>query len=102
MVLVARTDNPLYSLIALVPALLFLFLDSYYLGMEKSFRKSYECLVHKLVNDSLELNDLYAVKPTNLTFKEKLSVLGSYAIFPFYLAAIAAIILMYFFTARCA
>ena len=101
MVLVARSDNPAYSLIALVPALLFLFLDSYYLGMEKSFRKTYESFVDKLIKNRLELSDLYTVGPTKLDFGEKLSVFRSYAIWPFYIAVLIAIFLMYFFTARC-
>ena len=101
MVLVARTDNPGYSLIALIPALLFLFLDSYYLGMERAFRKSYDCFVNKLVNGRLVLSDLYAVGPTKLDSREKLSVLLSYAIGPFYLAVLAAIFLIYFLAAHC-
>ena len=37
LVLVARTGEPQHALIALVPTLLFLFLDSYYLALERAF-----------------------------------------------------------------
>ena len=42
LVLVARVERPDYILIALAPAYLFLFLDTYYLALERGFRKSYE------------------------------------------------------------
>ena len=44
LVLVARTDTIDYALLALLPTLLFLFLDAYYLALEQVFRNSYERL----------------------------------------------------------
>ena len=37
LVLVAQTKEPQYALIALVPAFLFLVLDTYYLALERAF-----------------------------------------------------------------
>ena len=36
LVLVARTEKPEYALIALIPAVLFLILDTYYLALERA------------------------------------------------------------------
>ena len=47
LVLVARTGEPQHTLIALVPTLLFLVLDSYYLALERSFIKSQNGFVAK-------------------------------------------------------
>ena len=46
--LAARTGTPWHTLIALVPLLLFLLLDVYYLSLERRFRGSYECMLKKL------------------------------------------------------
>ena len=43
LVLVARTNDPQHALIALIPTLLFLVLDSYYLALERAFIKSQTC-----------------------------------------------------------
>ena len=48
LVLVARTGEPQHALIALVPTLLFLFLDSYYLALERAFIASQNAFVAKL------------------------------------------------------
>ena len=40
LVLVARTGEPQHALIALVPTLSFLLLDSYYLALERAFIRS--------------------------------------------------------------
>ena len=54
LVLVARTGEPQHALIALVPALLFLFLDSYYLALERAFIASQNAFVAKLHAGELE------------------------------------------------
>ena len=43
LVLVARTGEPQHALIALVPTLLFLCLDAYYLALERAFITSQTC-----------------------------------------------------------
>ena len=48
LVLVARIGEPQHALIALVPTLLFLFLDSYYLALERAFIRSQNAFVGKL------------------------------------------------------
>ena len=53
-VLVARTGDPQHALIALVPALLFLFLDSYYPVLERAFIRSQNAFVAKLHRGELD------------------------------------------------
>ena len=63
LVLVARTENPDYVLIALLPAVAFLFLDAYYLALERAFRSSYEVFVGALHRGEAAESDLYHMTP---------------------------------------
>ena len=67
LVLVARTEKPEYALIALIPAALFLILDTYYLALEQGFRETYNAFVRKLNGDEPMLADLYRVAPSRDT-----------------------------------
>ena len=84
LVLVARTGEPQHALIALVPTLLFLFLDSYYLALERAFRNSYNGFVNKLRQGELSLGDVYAVKPVGMGMRLVVQCLGSVSIWLFY------------------
>ena len=66
LVLVARTGQPQHAhiLIALVPTVLFLILDTYYLALEWGFRNSYSTFISKLHRGALTSSDLYIVAPT--------------------------------------
>jgi hypothetical protein len=96
--------------IALIPVLLFCFLDAYYLGQERAFREAYNEFVQRLhaptpaPNDSNALipatsADLFRVAPkrgfnvVNYTF----SALKSFAIYPFYLSLLAMLAIVYLF-----
>ena len=63
LVLVARTGEPQHALIALVPTLLFLVLDAYYLALERAFRNSYNALVGKLHQGELASSNVFRVAP---------------------------------------
>ena len=85
LVLVARTGEPQHALMALIPTLLFLFLDSYYLALERAFIRSQNSFVAKLHEDELKRTDIYKVAPVGMG----LSLVGRYlldsvSIFPFY------------------
>lgn len=88
LILVVRIEKPDYVLVALVPTVLFLFLDTYYLALERSFRASYNALVQKLHKGELILSDLYVVAPTGSIPARFLSSLSSFAIWPFYLTLV--------------
>ena len=64
LVLVARTEKPEYALIALIPAVLFLILDTYYFALERAFRESYNGFVRSLHEGSHTSADVYRVAPS--------------------------------------
>ena len=86
LVLVARTEQPNYALIALLPAGLFLILDTYYLALERAFRNSYNDFVRKLHNGELKCSDLYDLNSTGSGFRNFCrAFFNSFSILPFYL-----------------
>ena len=84
LVLMARTDESQFILLALVPVLIFCLLDLYYLALERAFRDSYSSFVRKLHTSRLSLTDLYHVKPTCMGPKRVMRCLGSVSIWMFY------------------
>ena len=94
LVLVARTGEPQHALIALVPTLLFVFLDSYYLALERAFISSHNAFVAKLQRDELERADVYRVIPTGMGLRlVGRCLFGSVSIWPFYLLVALTILL---------
>ena len=94
LVLVARTGEPQHALIALVPTLLFLFLDSYYLALERAFIGSQNVFVRKLHRGELEPADVYRVIPTGMGWRlVGRCLFGSVSIWPFYLLVTVTILL---------
>ena len=93
LVLVARTGEPQYVLIALVPTLLFLFLDSYYLALERAFIRSQTAFVAKLHRGELEPADVYRVVPTGMGLLLVGRCLGSVSIWLFYPLVVATVVL---------
>ena len=94
LVLVARTGEPQHALIALVPTLLFLFLDSYYLALERAFIRSQNAFVAKLQSDELQRSDVYRVVPTGMGWRlVGRCLFGSVSIWPFYLLVTVTILL---------
>jgi len=86
-VVTAGKSKPSYIWIALVPILLFLFLDSYYLGLEQCFREHYNKFIKKLHSGEATIEDVYILNSESgffatmsSTFKATLSV----SIWPFY------------------
>lgn len=84
LVIVADKGKPQYALIALVPTLLFLVLDTYYLALERCFRQSYNNFIEKLHAGLVVAADLYAVTPAGSVGRTFFKSLGSFSIWPFY------------------
>lgn len=86
-VIIADKGKPEFVWISVIPILLFLFLDSYYLGLEKRFRQKYNEFIGKLHDGSASVEDLYIVTPGQ-GIKVFLSVTGlsliSLSVWPFY------------------
>ena len=91
LVIVVDKGKPLYALIAIIPAVLFLVLDTYYLALERMFRKSYNTFIKKLHEGKVVAKDLYAVSPEGSVLIAFLKALGSFSVWPFYLTLIIMI-----------
>lgn len=97
LVLVARTEKPDHALIALIPAILFLILDTYYLSLEQRFRNSYNAFVKRLHRGDLPDSALYDVKPTGAIWVHAFRSARSFSILPFYLALVIMIVIVRLF-----
>lgn len=92
--LYASTQKHAFVLIAILPALIFWFLDAYYLWEERKFRGVYNDVAGITKNNTIEL---FAM-PVNLYTGGKYSfwdVLGSVTILPLYLPVIAILVGIY-------
>src|SRR5262245_53799678 len=92
-VLVVITDKskPEYAWLALIPTLLFLVLDAYYLGLEKAFRDSYNAFIDRLHEGRIQARDLYAVVPTGSLLRHFTQALRSFSVWPLYITLIVMI-----------
>jgi len=93
LVIVANKGKPEYTLIAFIPSILFLALDTYYLALEKMFRESYNTFIRKLHSGEIVASDLYAVVPHGNLYVTFFKSLLSFSIWPFYLTLIFMIFL---------
>lgn len=86
MVIVADKGKPQYLGISIIPIALFLFLDSYYLGLERLFRNLYNGFIKKIHSGSASIDDVFIVKPgsTGEIFSSATRSLRSFSIWPFY------------------
>jgi hypothetical protein len=84
LVVIADKGKPDYAFLALLPALLFFALDTYYLALEKAFRNSYNSFVSKLHASGVSPHDLYVVQPGGNTIRNHLKAVGSFSIWSFY------------------
>ena len=84
LVIVADKGKPQYALLALIPTVLFLFLDAYYLGLERGFRNAYTAFIAKLHRGALHPEDLFVVVPQGGILCLFFSALRSFSVWPFY------------------
>jgi hypothetical protein len=87
LVVAADKGRPTLLVTCMVPVLLFLVLDAYYLALERRFRTSYEAFVRRLhegtasVEDAFVLSKKLSVRQGLLGFGEGLL---SFSVWPFY------------------
>ena len=93
LVLVAQTGEPLHALIALAPTLLFLFLDAYYLALERAFISSQNTIVDKLHKGELKSCYLYRIAPTGMGLRLVGRCIRSVSIWLFYGLVTATVVL---------
>ena len=97
---VARSGSPEYTLITLIPLLLFLILDAYYLALEQGFRGAYEVFIRKLHVCELTFSDLYVVEPNGSIPKLFFPCLLSFSIYVFYGPLTLTILLVWWLVIR--
>ncbi len=94
LVLVARTGRAEHALIALAPSALFYLLDSYYLMLEKGFRKSYNTFVGKVQAEEVCKSDLFDVHFEGSKVRGFLWAMSkSFSVLLFYIAVVATVLL---------
>lgn len=92
-VVVADKGQPRYAAVAAIPTVLFLALDTYYLGLERRFRNSYNAFIDKLHQGRVGANDLYHIEPTGSSVEHFFRSILSFSIWPFYLTLGAMIVI---------
>ena len=100
LVIVADKSKPDYAWIALLPTILFLLLDVYYLALEKGFRARYNEFIEKLHSGKIVTEDLYSVSPYGSIWKHRINALKSFSVWGFYGGVILLIILTRYFVLR--
>lgn len=92
LVLISERSDPNYALITFLPIILFFVLDTYYLSLEKRFRKSHNSFIEKLHSGSLQIKDLYAITPEEKAVKMFFYSAISLSIWTFYLTLSALVL----------
>jgi hypothetical protein len=102
LVLIADKGKVNIIWIALIPVLLFGFLDAYYLGQERAFRETYNDFVKRMHGGTASAEDLFKVAPQRgfnvATYT--LNSLTSFAVYPFYLSLLTMLAIVYYFLAK--
>ncbi len=93
LVVVADKGKPDFVLIAVVPTVLFLVLDTCYLALERRFRDSYNKFIKKLHHGDIVADDLYSMAPSGKFVSSFLDSLASFSIWPFYLTLLVMILI---------
>lgn len=84
---------PKVPAVLILLTLLFWGLDSYYLGLERRFRDSYNLFVKRLHSDDLVSTDFFSAEPEGGKFKAFFGALKSISVLPFYLVLFLILII---------
>ena len=84
----------------MVPLLLFLILDTYYLALEPAFRTSYGTFVEKLHAQELNYSDLYVIAPSGSVAGLFFRSLLSFSIYIFYVPLALTMLLIWWLVIR--
>lgn len=97
LVLMSNGGTARASIVAFLPIAVFVFLDAYYLAMERDFRGLYLAFVRQLHAGELVTNRIFVIDPPR-GFKHRantiIQALGSASIWSFYLTLIVAVIIV--------
>jgi hypothetical protein len=84
LVVVADKEKPLLIWVAVVPIVMFMSVDAYYLGLERGFRQSYNRFIDELHSGACHYSSLYAVELTGQVGVLTFGAMGSFSVWPFY------------------
>lgn len=90
--------QPLAVIVAILPILAFLFLDSYYLSLERAIRVIYNKSISDLHSGAFESKHLFLLKIDSTwkhRSKETFKAFLSFSILPFYMIIIVMIVAIY-------
>ena len=97
-VIIADKSNPTFVWVTLVPVTLFVFLDSYYLGLEQRIRDSYNEFIEKIHSGMAEVGDVYIINPGGGFWRTLGSTFGaarSLSVWPFYALLVVMLVVIY-------
>ena len=92
LVVIAGKNQPQLAWLALLPSILFLAIDAYYLALERAYRGSYNAFVKKLHAGQARIEDVYAVVPKGDMTAHQINALKSFSVWGFYLSLIALVV----------
>lgn len=93
LVVIADKGKPDYEYIALLPALLFCALDTYYLALEKAFRNSYNSFVSNLHTFGVTPQDLYTIQSSGRIWSNLLQAVRSFSVWGFYIPLVGLVVI---------
>ncbi len=95
-VIIADKGNPAYVWIALVPIVLFCFLDAYYLGLERLFRDVYNGFIRKLHGGTATIEDVFIIAPGGIgaVLRSAAAATLSLSVWPFYGLLVVMLVLV--------
>lgn len=94
LVLMSRSDEWWYALVALAPTLFLGVLDTYYLTLEQRFRNSYNEFVDRLHYGTLNPARMFVIAPSGSVPTHVWRSARSWAIGPFYLGVGAVVFIV--------
>ena len=78
--------------IAVIPAVVFWMLDSYYLALERAFRSGYVGFVKRLHRGSLQKGEVFKIERSGPMLQHMIDAQKSISLLPFYVLLVAGII----------
>ena len=94
LIVVAEKEKVNLAFLAVLPTLLFLILDAYYLALERMFRNSYKHFLTKLHKKQIQPEDLFVITPRGELFKTVWFSLWSFSVWPFYGTLLVTVLLV--------
>ena len=98
---VLQTKNSDFILLAFVPLLIFLMLDTYYLSLERGFRISYDEFVGSLHKGEMQTSVLYNVRPKGSILRGFFRSLRSVSIWALYCPLMMMVIAVWLVRSHC-